>query len=354
VTIDFQFSIELLDRDAWLQYTPEFADYNYRQAWDFGIASAKRVGALCEHVAIKQTEQQIVALADVRIRKLPFIGGGIAYINGGPLVWKKAEQNAYQSAVCVNLVKTLVHEYVGRRKFALRIAPSIFCGETFGNDLITALISHGFVQSSVKKQTILIDLSQDEVAIRKNFHQKWRNCLNKSEKSRLTVRVGKDQEIFQEFIPLFKDLVAEKKFSVDLDSVFYANVQKVAANQEKYVVILAEYEGKPIAGHVASILGNTCVYLLGAANNVGREMNAAYLLQWKAIQLGKAAGCCWYDLGGIDPDGNKGVYNFKNRMGGREITMPGVYQLGPFGGWAMLTQLGEKMFTAFKPYMVRR
>jgi lipid II:glycine glycyltransferase (peptidoglycan interpeptide bridge formation enzyme) len=82
-------------------------------------------------------------------------------------------------------------------------------------------------------------------------------------------------------------------------------------------------------------------------------MNAAYLLQWAAIQKAKALGCQWYDLGGIDPEGNPGVYNFKKRMGGKEIILPGPFQITP-GGWnTMVCTFGEKVFTFLKQYLVK-
>jgi lipid II:glycine glycyltransferase (peptidoglycan interpeptide bridge formation enzyme) len=204
-----------------------------------------------------------------------------------------------------------------------------------------------------KKKTILLDLSLEEAGIRSNFHQKWRNCLNKSEKNGLTVRIEQDYATFLQFIPLFNELINEKKFSVDLGSDFYGGVQKVAPVGDKFIIMLAENEGRVIAGHVASNLGDTCVYLLGAADKTGREMNAAYLLQWKAIQLGKAAGLRWYDLGGIDAEKNPGVYTFKKRMGGQERTLPGPYQMKPVGAKATLAELGEKLYTRLKPYLAR-
>jgi hypothetical protein len=45
----------------------------------------------------------------------------------------------------------------------------------------------------------------------------------------------------------------------------------------------------------------------------------AYLLQWTALQGLKENGIRWYDLGGIDPEGNPGVYAFKKGMSGSDM-----------------------------------
>jgi lipid II:glycine glycyltransferase (peptidoglycan interpeptide bridge formation enzyme) len=204
-----------------------------------------------------------------------------------------------------------------------------------------------------KKKTIIIDLEKNVGEIRRNFHQKWRNCLNKVEKQNLFVQVGKDNEIFKRFVPLFNDFVAQKAFTVDLGIDFYSGVHKQSTDPDKYLVSLVMQNGLPIAGHVASILGDTCVYLLGATNDVGRKFNAAYLLQWNAIKVSKEAGCRWYDLGGIDAKGNPGVYRFKNRMGGKEVDICGPYEMQPRGYRPSLTRFGEKIFNIAKPYLVR-
>jgi hypothetical protein len=347
--MDSQHMIQQVDRDTWLRLAPRFSDYNYRQAWDFGTACAVRVGAFSEHIAIEYPGEKLLGLADVRIRELPLIGGGIAYINGGPLVNKEKPE---QDAVFPIVVNALIEEYVVRRKLTLRVAPPIM-GDQEKNILVNTLIQMGFTKMPQERKTIFLDLSQDEGLIRKSFHQKWRNHLSKSEKNKLSVRSGQDTEIFEEFIPLLTELVEEKNFSVDLDVNFYAKVQECAADGDRFFVLLAEHEGEIVAGHVSSILGNTCVTLLRAVNNTGRNLKAAYLLHWSAIQLGKSVGCRWYDLGGIDPEGNPGVYEFKRRMGGQEISVSGPYQMNPTGARAMLTKLGEKVYIALKPYLVR-
>jgi hypothetical protein len=349
IIMDSQYLIRQVDREAWLCLAPVFSDYNYRQAWDFGAACAVRVGATSEHMAIECPGQKIVGLADVRIRKPPLLGGGIAYINGGPLV---RNEDLNEDTAFPVVIQALIEEYVIRRKLLLRIAPPIV-GDPKKNGLEKALLQMGFTEMPQKKKTIFLDLSQDVISIRKNFHQKWRSRLGKSEKNGLTVRTGQDASVFHDFIPLYNELINEKNFFVDLDVQFYANVQECAADGDKFFIMLAEHEGSTVAGHVSSILGNTCVTLLRAVNNIGRNLNAAYLLHWNTIQLAKAAGCQWYDLGGIDPEGNPGVYEFKSRMGGQEITIPGPYQIKPTGHRAILVPLAEKVYTALKPYLVR-
>jgi hypothetical protein len=49
------------------------------------------------------------------------------------------------------------------------------------------------------------------------------------------------------------------------------------------------------------------------------KSKGAYLLHWTMIQWLKSNGVRWYDLGGIDPEGNPGVYSFKKGFSGVDI-----------------------------------
>ena len=75
-----------------------------------------------------------------------------------------------------------------------------------------------------------------------------------------------------------------------------------------------------MAGLVASAMGDSAVYLLGATSDSGLNSKGAFLLQWTWIQWLKENGCESYDLGGIDPERNPGVYHFKSGLAGLDVT----------------------------------
>jgi len=72
-------------------------------------------------------------------------------------------------------------------------------------------------------------------------------------------------------------------------------------------------------------MGDSAIYLLGATSDDGLNAKGAYLLQWALIQWLRENGFKWYDLGGIDPEGNPGVYSFKRGLSGADLS-----QLTPF------------------------
>src|SRR5262249_27111087 len=154
--------------------------------------------------------------------------------------------------------------------------------------------------------------------------QKWRNCLNNAERQGTEVTVHDDGLfLFAELYGAFAD---RKGLRVNHDARFYAAVQAGLTGQDRLVVQLAPRDGVMIAGHGSSMVGDTCVYLLGATAPEGLRTKAAYLLQWNTIRLAKERGLRVYDLGGIDPESNPGVFHFKNGIGGVDRTAPGPYE----------------------------
>ncbi len=315
--------IERIELKDWLAAAKQFNDYNYTHYWAYSNIAAKRIGACSEHISVVDEQGNLIALSNIRIKKLPFGLGGIAYISGGPMVdrGQKDFKKEFRSVLAV-----IRKEYVTKRGLVLRISQrhkvSPFCVQE-----ASVYFEDGFSSHKKTNATMILDLSFNLDIIRKNFHQKWRNILNKSERQDIKIVAGNDKKLFVEFAGLFKELIAKKSFYVDMDDQFFMAVQEQSLEQEKFYIAIAYYDKKPIGGHLSSMGGDTSVYLLGAANEVGRKLGAAYLLQWFVINESIRKGCHWYDLGGIDQKENPNVYSFKKRMGGEETGIGHVFQV---------------------------
>ena len=92
-----------------------------------------------------------------------------------------------------------------------------------------------------------------------------------SEKSWRSMSEGTGPELFDDFKPLFDDLVALKAFRVVLGADYYAALQPKMAESERLLLFIARVDGAPAAGLVTSMLGDTAVYLLAASNDAGRR-----------------------------------------------------------------------------------
>jgi lipid II:glycine glycyltransferase (peptidoglycan interpeptide bridge formation enzyme) len=201
---------------------------------------------------------------------------------------------------------------------------------------VERFVAKGFIPAHSKAyRTMVLDLRPSLSDIRAALAQKWRNCLNKAERNNPAPCMSSDLKDFKQFTALFDPFVGRKGFTVDLGADFYSQVQSRSAAAEALTLTLVKSaeedkkERKLRAGHMSSMLGDTCVYLLGATSDEALKKNAAYLLQWNVIKVARERGMTWYDLGGIDPQGNPGVYHFKSGLGGVEMIAPGPFEYSP-------------------------
>ena len=91
-------------------------------------------------------------------------------------------------------------------------------------------------------------------------------------------------------------------------------------------LIMAYYDGEPVAVHVTSNLGDTAVALLVAGNEKGYSCWSSYLAWWKALTASNDKGMKPFDCGGIDFENNPNVSRFKAGMGGQEKSRIGVFE----------------------------
>lgn len=301
-------------------------DCSWRQAPAYAAHAARDMGARAELVAFASGGERL-GMAAVRVKTLPLVGLGIAYVAQGPAVSASGAFDATRMRVAI---EALTNEYVRRRGLVLRIQPPLYRGEDQAE--IAALFT-GLGFSALRRppyRTILLDLAPTLDQLRAKLAGKWRTELSRAERQGISVTRSSGVEAFERFLPLFEQLAAQKGFSASQDAAFFRDLARASDGPpDQLVVHLAEHEGECIAGHIGSFTGDTAVYLLGAANAKGRELRASYLLQWSVIEHAKSLGQDVYDLGGIDEAANPDVFKFKNRMGGRIVEAPAGFEKAP-------------------------
>jgi len=269
-----------------------------------------------------------ISAAVINIRKVPGIPFGIAYVFYGPL-WKSGGNDDFDNYV--HGINALVKEYVNRRGLALRIRPFLYEDEvSFKYDSVLRDAGLNPLIDLSPKKTLLIDLSKSLDELRKGLDGKWRNHLNRSEKNDVTIVDGTNDALFDQFQPIHEELLENKQIR-DVKSIeTFKDIQTQLPPELKMRVFLCVHSGVVCAGIIVSAMGNVGITLSRATNDIGRQQKAAYLVQWRALQWLKEAGCRWYDLSGIDELENPGTYSYKTGLcgkNGRELQMMRQYQM---------------------------
>ena len=338
-------TINQLSKDQWQASATRFLDNNYQQAWEYSHALAEMRQAKCEHVAI-QAEDELIGLANIRLRSLPVIGGGIVYISGGPLARFGNSDDIKRFARCL---KALQSEYVDKRGLALRILAPV--GNPDWNEQalkVFADSNFSITDRSRSYRTFLLDINRSLDDIRSTCSKYWRRNLRRAEAKGFEITEGDTSEHFKSVCNLYDKLLRRKKFSVELDAEFYADLQTQLKGNDRFIAFTVNYKGDAVAGLICSMLGDTSVPLILAADEEGLRNYAVYLLQWHSIEIAHERGQCYYDLGGIDPEKNIGVYNFKKGLRGLDVKAPGPFESSPSDIRYAITRQAENLYRWLK------
>ncbi len=296
-----------------------FADLTYTQDPGYALEAAARVGAAAEFFAFEQGEGSLAGYAALRVRHIPVIGGGLAYLHGGPVT--RLPGGTCEPERLAGCLAALAR-HCAARKLTLRVSPP---ADADADETLRRL---GFAPTGASDgTTIVLDLAPSLEDLRARLAGKWRTDLNRGERGGLRVVRSAEAKDVAALQPLLSDLAKRKGFGVAQDARFFARAAAHGMTGDAAFVALLAYRGEElVAGHVGAFAGDTAVYLLGAADAAGREARAAFVLQWAVIEYAKARGLRRYDLGGIDRAANPQVYRFKARMGGTEIERPAVWE----------------------------
>ena len=311
---------EINDRTFWHRSMQDFDDANIYQTWNFAVLAQNE--KILKHLAI-YSNQNLIGLVQVRIRIVPILNRGIAYILNGPVWQKRNQENNIQ--ILSDIFVALRKEFVVNQKLLLRIKPYIFSDRISNFNFIEKL---GFkqVEKVRQYQTLVLYLNKDLDEIRKSFKSKWRNHLNQSEKKGLEINEGTDQELYKDFLEIYSQMIGRKKFKENVDPYKMGEMNEELDDENKLKIFIAYKDQLPVASIIGTAIGDTGIYLLGASNEIGMKNKGSYLLQWEMIKWLKQKGCQRYDLGGINLDDNPGVYNFKSGITEQEVFGMGTFE----------------------------
>jgi peptidoglycan pentaglycine glycine transferase (the first glycine) len=175
-------------------------------------------------------------------------------------------------------------------------------------------------------RTIIIDLHRSEDDILARMKQKTRYNIRLAEKKGITVRPWDDLPAFHQMM-----LVTGGRDGFGVHSLeYYQRAYDLFHPTGIAELLVAEYEGKPLAALMVFARGRRAWYMYGASNDQERNRMPTYLLQWEAIRWARSQGAEEYDLWGVPDadeetleaqftgsnDGLWGVYRFKRGFGG--------------------------------------
>lgn len=319
----------IISLSDWNQLLSQKSNIHLLQTGEWGELKSK-FGWKPVRIADGNTGVQIL------FRKLP-LGFTIAYI---PKATFDKSLLSEIDAVCKS-----------HRAIFLKIEPDFWTGEQPASWTLELKTSPHNIQPP---NTIVIDISGSEDDILAKMKQKTRYNIRLAGKKGVTVRAWDNIEAFHEMM-----LVTGGRDGFGVHSLeYYQRAYALLHSKGIGEILVAEYEGKPLAALFVARSGSRAYYLYGASTNEERNRMPTYILQWEAMKWAKERECEEYDLWGVPDedeetleanfqqrhDGLWGVYRFKRGFGGElkraAQALDRVYN--PLLYWAYLKFIGNR------------
>ncbi len=174
--------------------------------------------------------------------------------------------------------------------------------------------------------TVLVDLAADPDGILSRMKPKTRYNIGLSARKGVRVRDAGVSGL-QAWYALYAGTAERHGIHLDDMNYFRAALEVSDADCDSPAsvhLLLAEADGRPLAGIMLAISGVRATYLYGASSSATRDRGfmASHALQWEAIRRARESGCLEYDMFGVAPSPDPGhpmygLYRFKTGFGGR-------------------------------------
>jgi FemAB family len=311
----YQVEVDRATSASWAEMLDLFRDANLYQTWSYGAVRWGRENL--SHLVVRK-DGEVLGICQLRIVRPVSLRFGLAYVRWGPLWSRKGKPIDPEGVAYV--AWALEEEYVRKRGLLLRVLPNAFVGSERAALIQSAFTS--FRSESPRTdnvyRTFIVDLAPPVEELRRKLDKKWRNALSRAEKNELEIVEGNGIEEYRIFCQMYREMLKRKGFETTVSIEQFERINEDLPSNHRMQTLICRQAGAPVAGIVSSAMGDSAIYLLGATSDGGVTANGGYLLQWTWIQRLKGMGIRWYDLGGIDPERNPGVYHFKSGLSGVE------------------------------------
>jgi lipid II:glycine glycyltransferase (peptidoglycan interpeptide bridge formation enzyme) len=297
---------------SWDSSLLQLADYNYCQSLAWGDYRAC-FGWDPYRWAAYTEKGELVTLMQGLLRTYP--GKiGILWVPGGPVGDISLINNELRQLIIKTTNMKRIYCRIGSAK-TYRARDSLVLKHQGWNRVLYPLGSG---------MSMLYDLESNEQARLENCSSNWRHNLHRSGKYNLTINQLKNPDI-DKITTIYRDMEAYKDIGQQYSR---QELERIFDNLKDNIVFYGctDEAGELIAFRGCALLGTKAWDLFAATTVKGRDIYASYALFWKLIEHCVNTGVTTYDMSGIDPHENKGVYHFKKGTGAKEIEYLGEWE----------------------------
>ncbi len=323
-------------RDEWHATLAELPAADLLQSWDWGEFKSRHGWTPQRWVWWHEGRPLAAAQLLRRSEKRFGLRATIAYVPRGPLLdWADADLRR-------RVLRDLRSLACREGALLLKVDPQVPVGygvpdsveaqaDALGLEVVGDLMAAGWRESRQQVQfrnTVLLNLAQDESALLASFRQKTRYNVRLAARKGVTVRAGTDSDL-ESLFGLYAH-TAERDGFVIRPQRYYRDAWGSFMRTGSAQPLLAEVDSELVAALIMFTFGGRATYMYGMSSGAHSEKMPNYLLQWEAICRAKASGCSVYDFWGAPDEFTPsdplwGVWRFKAGFRGRVVRTMGAW-----------------------------
>lgn len=321
-------AFEAADRDEYNGAARRSPHADLLQSWEWGELK-RRTGWKPVRVVLRDDAGDTRAAFTLLEKQIPYVKRSFLYAPRGPGLDYSDEQVVSAAFAAIRDIAA------DRRVSFVKIDPDVAKPRP---DTVETLQSLGFVPARFRAHwggvqpvaVCRLDLAADEDQLLASFHRKTRYNIRLAARKGVTVRFGGPNDL-PAFFDVWQETARRQNFATrGLDHL--QELWDFIIEPGMGTLLLAEFDGKVLAGVIATVFGDKAWYLYGATRSEARERMPMYLLQWETIRWAKARGCTLYDFLGVSCHMNPaepiyGLYRFKKGFNTQYTEFIGEFDL---------------------------
>lgn len=301
------------DGSMWNELVAQSPHASFYHLWEWGEVLSTTYGYRRYYLVAKQDGDLVGAFPLIYVKSLLF-GNRLISLPfceyGGPITHPKLDNNTMRE----------VTQKLVQASNRLAISLGVKCVDIRG--LSNGVVSHIFESSGYtyfqRYVTFRVDLVEPVEALWRNLDKKARNATRKALESRLKVIEARETEQVKTYYSLY--LKVQKRLGSPPHAyALFKNIFETFYPKGMMKTMLAEHQGKPIAGIVVFKWRNVIYWTSNVTDMEHRHLNPTNLLLWTTIESGSKNHNKALDLGRTRR--NTTIHHFKKGWGGKEVRL---------------------------------
>ena len=305
--------------DEWDRYVTTLSGVFYQT---YGWGEVRRVAGWQPLRLLARRGGDVIAAASVLVKRK--LGMAVCWVPGGPLG---------ASEVLVGEFRAALGSALGTKWFYCRIS---LLRSDLGDE--ASFLAHAGWQRPAQAMssglTMSYALAGGEDERLKRISGNWRHNLKRSGRYGLRIEHWETPDL-EAISALYREMeslksLPEQHSAVELKAIF------TQCREHVVVYRCLDAEGRLLAIRAAGLCGATAMDLLAVAGSEARKVYASHATLWALLDHCSRLGLYDYDLSGVDPIGNKGVFDFKHGTGANLVECLGEWEWASLPGFRQM------------------